>query len=119
MVRGGPEVCKKVADKIECNAEAAMIQDALRECTNACPTRQEWAAYCSNGRFNCEADCELLTAEGKSASEVKSCKEACAKKGAECEASYRDKLQCETDCTKAYQKNMDEFDKRWFKRLTR
>ena len=115
----GSKVCRGVKDKIECNSDAAMIQEEYSECSKACPTRSEWQEYCSDSLFNCENDCELLSAEGKSAQEVQDCKNQCAKSAQECENLYRDTGQCEKDCTKAYKENMDQFDARWIKKINR
>jgi hypothetical protein len=107
------EACSKVANKLECNSDAAMIQDSYTACTKACPAKDQWYGYCSSVREKADDDCELLNVDGKSADKVKACKNQNAKREAECKASYRDKAQCTTDCATTRQQNTNDFIKRW------
>lgn len=107
------DTCSRVTNKLECNADAAMIQNSYNACVKACPSRTDWYTYCIKAGDACESDCELLNADGRSADKVKACKAQCAKKEAECKASYRDKVQCASDCEQVRQQNLSDFNKRW------
>ncbi len=107
------DVCGKIANKLECNSDAAMVQNGYTACTKACPAKTDWYTYCTKNGDLCENDCELLNADGKSADKVKACKDVCAKKEAECKASYRDKAQCTSDCEATRQQNLSDFAQRW------
>lgn len=109
------EICSKVTNKLECNADAAMIQNSYSACTKACPAKTDWYGYCTKSGTACEDDCELLNVDGKSAAQVKTCKDQCAKKEAECKANYRDKAQCTSDCEQTRQQSMTDFAQRWAK----
>lgn len=106
------EVCGKTKEKLECNAEAAMIDSGYNSCVKACPTKTDWYKYCTKTSDSCEADCELLNIDGKSAAKVKACKEECAKQEAQCKASYRDKGQCISECDTVKQKAQADFIQR-------
>ncbi|MFC1845534.1 hypothetical protein ACFLX2_00225 [Candidatus Dependentiae bacterium] len=108
---GVPTVCR---GQYDCETEWSAIQAEHARCKRACPKKGDWAEYCEKNRENCKRDCSYLALEGASEEEIKKCEAECDKGHSKCTAAYSDDLaECEGNCSRSYQNEMDEFDQNW------
>lgn len=101
-------VCDTVSkNKFECAAEESTIKSEEVSCKRACPTRAQWNKYCADKKSDCEDDCDLMLYEGKSQAAVNKCKKRCADQYQKDLASYKNKAQCEGECSKKAKKDLE------------
>lgn len=104
-------VCDNVKDKLECSSEWARIIDEQEACRQACPTKDDWYAYCEENEIDCEISCDQLN----TAAEREACMKKCIDQEQSCKKSYTNKAGCETKCDAQFKTKEQEFNSRWKK----